>query len=100
MKNKPVILLIYDDADDHEIFNMAMQGIALECETHYAFSAEQALQMLIPVTPDVIFVDMQMPRMNGMQFLTGLKNISNELPFEVVMFSTGMNKELCEEAIE
>jgi CheY-like chemotaxis protein len=98
MKDEPVILLLDDDDDDHHIFNLAARSPALNCKVYNASNAEQALHILKSVTPDFVFVDMHMPRIDGIEFLVRLKEIYNKFPFEVAMFSTGMTKELCEEA--
>jgi len=100
MKSKPVILLVDDDEDDHHIFNTAMQSAALQCEMHNAFNAEEALSILESVTPDFIFLDMHMPRVDGIEFLLRLQKLYAPFTFKVVMFSTGMTKELCDKATE
>src|SRR5205809_4170382 len=100
MKDKPVILLLDDDDDDHHIFSIAVQSAPLHCKLYNALNAEQAFDLLKSVTPDFVFVDMHMPRIDGIEFLIRLKALYKKFPFEVVMFSTGMSGELCEQAIK
>ena len=63
--------LIDDDKDDQEIFLTVLEewGPAIRCIT--ASNGEEAIRKLAnrEVVPDLIFVDMNMPLMNGTQFL-------------------------------
>ena len=64
-------LLVDDDLDDQEIFCTVLDGIAPSCKCVTAFNGQSALAMLESgeVTPDIIFLDVNMPLMNGRQFL-------------------------------
>lgn len=50
--------------------------------------AVQRLSAEIDYTPDYIFVDVNMPKMNGIECLKQLKNISRLSSTQIIMFST------------
>ncbi len=64
-------LLVDDDADDQEIFCTVIDAIAPSSKCYTAFNGQSALAMLQSgeVHPDIIFLDVNMPLMNGRQFL-------------------------------
>ena len=84
------ILLIDDDEDDQEIFLSALSQIntLIACTT--VGNAYTALQKLVDkqLTPDVIFLDLNMPIMNGQQFLAAIKENAELKDIPVVIFST------------
>jgi CheY-like chemotaxis protein len=84
------LLLIDDDEDDQEIFLEALKIIS-HSVTYLAHSlAQDALKKLISqeIDPDVIFLDLNMPMMNGHQFLIEIKKIEGLKSIPVIMFST------------
>ena len=83
------ILLIDDDADDQIYFQDAINELneSLECEV--ANNGREAIeQMRIPPPPDLIFLDLNMPVMNGYECLAYLKNEDRYKNIPVVIFTT------------
>jgi CheY-like chemotaxis protein len=70
---KKYILFIDDDTDELMIFLDAMNKVPGEFKCTYASSPHQAIEILKEVIPDFIFVDYNLPRLNGLQFLSLLK---------------------------
>lgn len=96
------ILLVDDDDDDWEIFQAALHKVS-ETGNYYSIKyAKQALEQLESqeVVPDLIFLDLNMPAMNGLEFLTQLKKIENSKDIPVIIFSTSSHKEIKEQAKE
>jgi CheY-like chemotaxis protein len=64
-------LLIDDDVDDQEIFCTVLEAVAPACKCIPAGNGQVALDMLNAkkVSPHIIFLDLNMPLMNGLQFL-------------------------------
>lgn len=83
--------IIDDDPDDQELFIEALQGLDEDCRCETAFNGQEAMQKLvsgaIPL-PDFIFLDLNMPLMNGRQFLTEIKNNSDNRHIPVIIYST------------
>lgn len=85
-------LLIDDDSDDRELFSeaLSMVGPAIIC--YQANDAEEGFTWLQQnrEEPDLIFLDINLPVMNGWQLLTRLKESSlKHIP--VIMYSTSSN---------
>jgi CheY-like chemotaxis protein len=88
MKIKSV-LLIDDDTDDHAIFSMAISEISESMFCAEAYNGEDALQKLRNMpAPDIIFMDINMPGMNGFDTLRELKSNKQWQHIPVIMYST------------
>jgi len=89
------ILLIDDDDDDQEIFLAAVDKISKSVSCLAFGNAEKALAQLVKraIVPDVIFLDLNMPIMNGQQFLVELKKDNDLKAIPVIIFSTSANKD-------
>lgn len=92
MNSPRTIALIDDDRDDYEIFSMALAEADPTIRCVYYESAKEALTELTEknsALPDYIFLDLNMPGMNGLQFLEQLKLTSlADLP--VIIYSTSI----------
>jgi len=84
------LLLIDDDEDDQELFIEAAKEVSPDINITVVTDASTALERLIKksVTADVIFSDLNMPRMNGQQFLLEIKRRPELRDIPVIIFST------------
>jgi len=93
------ILLIDDDIDDQEFFMEAVKEVndALDC--HIASSCEEGLTILnkMSVVPDYIFLDLNMPKVDGKKCLSELKKSAKLKDIPVVIYSTSSLKKDIEE---
>ena len=83
--------LIEDDIDDQDIFRMALEGIdkAIKCDVaNNGYEAVQQLNREPGYTPDYIFIDVNMPKMNGIDCLKHLRKLSRLNGTLIIMFST------------
>lgn len=87
------ILLIDDDAEDHEIFRTAVSHVSEMFECTTSADARDALDKLVgrELNPDVIFLDLNMPIMSGQDFLREVKMITETQSIPVIIFSTTSN---------
>lgn len=85
------ILLIDDDEDDQDIFKEAATLVVPDIQFLSAKDGEQALKVLemsSPTLPDHIFLDVNMPRMDGKEFLRIVKADPRFQKIPVVIYST------------
>ena len=87
------ILLIDDDQDDQEIFVNALDKITNDLEYVAYTNASEALSKLEKkeLTPDVIFLDLNMPIMSGQEFLKEIKSKVSLRQIPIIIFSTSSN---------
>jgi DNA-binding NtrC family response regulator len=81
------ILLIDDDHDDCELFGEALHdidpGISLSCLNN----SENVIHSLDEINPELIFLDVNMPRKNGYECLKEIKSHQKHLNIPVIMYS-------------
>ena len=72
------ILLVEDDELDIISFERSLKKLSVECVLVVAHNGKEALQLLNdsqkPLRPDVVLLDLNMPKMNGIEFLKALRN--------------------------
>ena len=89
--------LIDDDLDDQEIFLMALQQLDKSIRCGFANDGAKAIEQLGEDKADIphcIFIDMNMPRMNGIECLEELKKMDHLRDVPACMFSTSADPSL------
>jgi CheY-like chemotaxis protein len=101
MQQRLVTLMIDDDQDDQEIFSIALKEISPSAQCVFANDGIYALDELTndAFKPDIIFIDINMPRMNGVQCLTEIKKLSKLQQTPVYMYSTSYESIIVEECL-
>lgn len=95
-----IILVVDDDIDDLQFFSDALTEIdpTIQCVTAMnGIEALRQLDTLFP-RPDYIFLDLNMPKMNGKQCLRHLKNNPLFQSIPVIIYSTSRRPEDIAEA--
>lgn len=86
------ILLIDDDEEDQEIFMEAIQEVNPEILCICKDDGEEAFLHLLAKNeidePNLLFIDLNMPKLNGKEVLKKLKSIDSLKHIPVIMFST------------
>lgn len=92
--SKKIILLADDDQDDKEMFCEALADIDENIICYCAENGSKALQILEKQDeiPNVIFLDLNMPVMNGWECLKELKSDDRYKNIPVIMISTSSHK--------
>lgn len=88
-----VVLNVDDDQEDRDFFCEALREIDPSIICLMAESGAEALALLqshMPV-PDLIFLDINMPMMDGKQCLRKIKSIPQLEPIPIIMYSTSTN---------
>lgn len=86
-----MLLIIDDDAEDQEIFMEAVREVDARIHCVTALSGENAFSKLesgAVTLPDIIFLDMNMPKLNGKQVLKEIKKHDVLAGIPVIMYST------------
>ncbi|KWW50350.1 hypothetical protein AWW69_15665 [Bacillus cereus] len=90
-----VILAVDDDPEDFEFFTEAVMDIDKSIVVLTATNGQQALDLLnnLIIAPDFIFLDINMPVMDGRKCLEAIRGNPRFRDIRVVMYSTTTNKE-------
>jgi CheY-like chemotaxis protein len=95
-------MLIDDDEDDRDFFLQVMVDILPEMVCETASNGRVALDKLhsSDLRPDLIFLDLNMPLMNGRQFLEEIRHHEGLLDIPVVILSTSNDARTIRETMD
>lgn len=91
MQSAKKCFLIDNDTEDQEIFLLALNEIdpSISCEcVDDGLLAIKKLEQESTFIPDVIFIDMNMPLMNGLQTLERIRKFDRLQSVPIYMYST------------
>ncbi len=91
------LLLADDDEDDCLFFKEALDEIAVDTTlstVHDGVHLMDYLKTTISNLPDVLFLDLNMPRKNGLECLDEIKNDEKLKNLPVIIFSTSLDSEI------
>jgi CheY-like chemotaxis protein len=90
------VLLAEDDIDDKEFFKKALEIVPLFTNLKTVSDGEELMAYLLENTkhlPHVLFLDINMPRKNGFECLTEIKENEKLKDLPVVMFSSSNSQD-------
>jgi CheY-like chemotaxis protein len=90
------ILLADDDKDDRFFFMKVLQEISNEIDFDTVDDGEKLMNYLATYTenlPDILFLDLNMPRQNGFECLIDIKANAKLKEIYVIMFSTSFPRD-------
>jgi CheY-like chemotaxis protein len=93
---KPLVcLLIDDDAEEAEIFHYALEELNRPVKCLDARSGKEAIAYLSkhPGQVDYIFLDMNMPRMSGVECMQQLRKLDTASSTPIVLYSSAFLEE-------
>jgi CheY-like chemotaxis protein len=97
------VLIVDDDEDDRDLLCIAVHELEPKVNCILARNGEEALQGLelekFP-KPDLIFLDLNMPRLNGIQFLRELKRDIHLQIIPIAIYTAVLSQKDLEEAKE
>lgn len=82
------ILLVDDDEEEYYIIKLALELTQDSYQCVWANGLEQATHLAQDMQPDFVFIDINMPRYNGINCLKQLKQIHQLQHSVFVMYST------------
>ena len=84
-----VVLCIDDDPDDTDVFREALKEVNPQAQCLIANDGLSALKILrAELQPDVIFLDINMPRMSGKEVLVQIKKSYKWSQIPIIIYST------------
>jgi CheY-like chemotaxis protein len=94
--------IIDDDPDDQQFLSEALleNDPAAHCVNY--FNGQEAIIQLkknFPALPDVIFLDLNMPRYAGKQFLVEIKKMTAFQLIPIIVYSTSSNQKEIQEML-
>jgi CheY-like chemotaxis protein len=95
------VFFIDDDLDDQEIFSLVVREISDNITCVFANDGINALEIIKTnnsFIPDWIFIDVNMPRMNGIKCLSEIKKFKHLERVPVYIFSTSAEISVVEES--
>lgn len=90
------ILLADDDMDDRSFFDKALKEIPIASQLITVNNGEQLMEYLIDHSgqlPDVLFLDLSMPRKTGFECLSEIKENKKLKALTIIMFTTSYTKD-------
>ena len=94
VKNKPIqVLLAEDDADDRELFVEAFSVVDASIQVKTVETGEKLIDHLNDSVsfPDWIFLDLNMPKKNGVECLQEIKENEKIRLIPVIIYTTSVN---------
>jgi CheY-like chemotaxis protein len=95
MDSPPInVLLADDDSDDCLLFKEALEELPLTTNlviVHDGVELMQYLTLKQDTLPDILFLDLNMPRKNGFECLSEIKQHKKLKALRVIIFSTSFN---------
>lgn len=85
---KKLLLLIDDDPDDQEFFIEQLLEYKPDVEVVSAFDGEQGLQLAYAIKPRWIFLDINLPRIDGLSLLELIKELLDTEKINAFIYST------------
>ena len=89
--DSPVVLVVDDNEDSRIIYGSALRHAGYAVRT--ANDGVQCVESAVANAPDLILLDISMPRLDGMQALEQLKTDPRTSTIPVVAVSARVNKE-------
>ncbi|NQV55365.1 MAG: response regulator [Rhodospirillales bacterium] len=99
---RAVILLAEDNLADQRLIERALHIVSIEVDLHIVADGEDAIRYLrnegaysdqkIHPRPNLVLLDMNMPRMNGKEALRAIQSDSDLRTIPVVMLTTSLQK--------
>src|SRR5437773_2289082 len=91
----PLVLIVDDDADIRDALSETLREEGYDVAV--AEDGARALEQMAKATPDAILLDVMMPKLDGREFMRGLRHRPTEVP--VILFTAGAEPKALAEAL-
>ena len=86
--NIKTIIIADDDPDDKEFFDAAVKEINPSVKIFNVPNGKELMRLLDSFVPDMVFLDLDMPVMNGVESLVAIRANANLEKMPVVVYSS------------
>jgi len=103
IRRKLNIILAEDDFEDRLLFEEAIDELPVSVQLNTFNNGDELMEWLIRrlnQLPDVLFLDLNMPRKNGFATLGEIKNNTKLQELPVIIFSTATNKDMIKQVFK
>jgi CheY-like chemotaxis protein len=90
---KKHVLLIDDDNDEVDILCSALNRASIDHKCTWVQSVAHALRVMEHLKPDVIFIDFNMPVINGVDGIAMIRQMNYAMNIPIVLYSNTISKE-------
>ncbi len=97
-ETSPKILVVEDDASLNDAYKTILLSAGYDTKT--AFNGEEALALVKQDEPDIIFLDLRMPVLDGIGFLRAYQPKQNHPNVKIIVFSNYDMQQEVDEAYE
>ncbi|WP_182867402.1 response regulator [Rhodopirellula sp. JC639] len=95
------ILIVDDSPEDREVYRRLLSQQAWnEYDVTDADCGEDGLELCRSRPPDCLLLDYNLPDLDGLEFLTELRDVAGEHPFAIVMLTGQGNESIAVEAMK
>lgn len=102
MNHKPIqLLLADDDEDDRLFFKEAINSLDVDTQLTMVKDGKEMMDFLLLeelILPDIIFLDLNMPGKNGMEYLSEIRENDKLKSISIAIYSTSSSEKDIEEA--
>lgn len=95
---KAKILIVEDEKLLNEAYELVLKREGYEI--HCVFNGEEALNIFDKVKPDLVLLDLRMPKVDGVEFLKKLKPTKNYPDAKILIFSNYDDQHEIDEAFK
>lgn len=88
MSEQNNVLIAEDDQDDFEMFSMAIQDLSISVIIRRAENGEILMQLLDASLPDILFLDIALPRKDGKQCLREIRSNNKYDLLPIIMYTS------------
>ena len=92
---KPAVLVCDDEEGVRESLKLILSD---DYDVHFSLNGLQAVELLKNFTPDLMLLDIKMPKLHGMEILKQIKKLRPSLP--VIIVTGYQSVEMAQEAIK
>jgi len=94
------ILIIDDDDDEKDFLMIAFRRIGLEVDLRQEKNPENAVDILRKFSPHILFLDYNMPKINGLVCLNEIQQALLPGQVHIILYSSNISDEVQKKAIE